>query len=195
MRVDAARHQAVDPAEHGVLLVDQRRDAVAARRQQGRAAPDSRRSRPPPRPEAAVEPQRHRRGRSRTAPSAAEPAERAAGEPAGGKDMDLDRCRTAPGIRRAAIVGDQGDAVRRAASSSSASACGREHVPAGAAGGEDVVARHAHPSRSIHAHKASGWRYGRGGVKRQQHADADRQRQHRRAAIGDERQGHALGRG
>ena len=88
-RIDPARHQPVDPAEHRILLVDQRRDAVAPRGEQSRARPDSRRSRSPPRAGRSRRAAAPSPGRSAIAFDRPEPADRPAGQPPGGQDMDL----------------------------------------------------------------------------------------------------------
>ena len=136
-RVDPARDDPVDPAEHRILLVDQGRDPVALRRhQRGQrriaAEADHRR-----RLERLVEPRGHRPAGEDLA-DRAEPADRPAAQPAGGEDMDRHALEQ-PGDARAAIVGDQRDAMA-APHQLLGQRMGGDHVPAGAAGGEDVVA-------------------------------------------------------
>ena len=98
-RIDPAGHQPVDPAEHRILLVEQGRDAVAPRGEQGRkgriaAEADHRR-----RAEGLVEPRAPSPGRSRCcAPPCSQPTGPPR-EPPGGEDMDLAHCRTGPGMR------------------------------------------------------------------------------------------------
>ena len=104
-------------------------------------------------------------------------------------------------------VGGEIDARAARRCSASASACGREQMPAGAAGRTKRGRRASASCRSDlprepatrerlarFRHERSSADRGAAARQRQQDADGVREREHRRAAIGDERQRHALGR-
>jgi hypothetical protein len=134
--VDAARHQPIDAAEHGVLLVDDGRYAHRSRREQGRqsgvaAEADHRR-----RPHRFVQSLGHgAAGQDRL--GRAEQADRVPGNAAGGQDMDGHAVEQA-GNARAALVRHQCDMVA-ALHQLLGQGMGRDHMPAGAAGGEDIM--------------------------------------------------------
>ena len=135
-RIHPAREQAVDPAQHGVLLMDHARHAGAGRgpqRGEGRIAAKADHG---GRLEAFEQAQRH-------APSfqdclnALGPVQRVLAQPPGGQDMGDQRMGLArqPG---AALVSDQRDMVA-APLQFHRQRKGRDQVPARAPGGEDVV--------------------------------------------------------
>ena len=131
-----AGKQAIDPAQHRILLVEHGRDVERAGREQGRKggiaaeadhrvgtmiAIDVLRLRPP----------------ADDGVQGLEPADRTAAEPAGRKDMDrhvLEQAREA----RAAVVGDEQHLVP-ARLQFGGERVGRDHMSAGPAGGQDEV--------------------------------------------------------
>ena len=162
-RVDPAGHQPVDPAEHRILLVDQGRDAVAPRREQGRegriaAEADHRRGQ-----EGLVEPQRHRPpGHDRLRTALSQPTGPPASRPAG--RIWTWTLSNRPGMRapRSSVISAT-RCPRR--SNSSASAWAGHHMAAGAARGEDIVARHHSEPAPSARHRAGRADAGCGGVK------------------------------
>ena len=144
-RVDPSGHQPVDPPEHGILLVDQGRDLVLVGGEQGRQRRISAKADHCRGLERLVEARRHRPAGQDVA-DRLEPARRAAAEPPRRQDMDLDAVEQ-PGDTGAAIVGDQSDAMP-APHQLFGQGMGRDHMAAGAAGGENIMAGQRH--RPLH---------------------------------------------
>jgi hypothetical protein len=118
-RVDPAGHQPIDASKHRILFVNQGRDAVALRGEQGRQRRIAAEADHRGRLERLVHAGRHRPARNDVL-QRLHPAERATGDAPGGQDVDrhlVEQVRNA----RAAIVGDE-RAMVAAQRSSSASA-------------------------------------------------------------------------
>ena len=144
-RVDFAGQQAVDPAEHGILLVDDGRDLRRAggeqRRQRRIAAEADHRLRAMVAyKRARLSPPGHDRSRR------LDPAERPAAQPPGGQDM-RDHPVEQPGNAGAALVGDQRDVVA-ARHQLRGERVGRDHMAAGSPGCESEI----HPGRQSPLH-------------------------------------------
>ncbi len=138
---DLAGDQPVDAAEHGILLVDDRRDALGEGAEQGRqrriaAEADDGRGL-----EAVIELARHAAA-FENLPAARDPAADAARQTPGGEHMRLHILEQA-GKLRAALVGHQGDAMP-ARHQLLRDGMGRDHVPARAARRQHIVPEYAH---------------------------------------------------
>ena len=144
-RVDPAGEQAVDPAQHRILLMDRGRDAVGQRAQQSGHGGIAAKADHGSRLERVVETASHRTaGQDRL--QGAGPARRILGHAARRHDMDLRLIEDA-GDLRAPLIGDEGDMM----AARHQFLCHRmrgNHVTTRPAGGEDEVTGNAH--RPLH---------------------------------------------
>jgi hypothetical protein len=140
-RVDPARHEAVDPAQHRVLFVDDRGDARLLRREQRRQRRVSAKADHRAGLEILEQVERHGAARP-DALDAAEPADRPARDASGRQDMHLVALENT-GNLRAALVGHQRDMVP-ALLQLARERIGRNQMSAGAACGEHIMARDGH---------------------------------------------------
>ena len=142
-RIDAARDQPVDAAQHRVLLVQRGRDALRERGEQRRQRGIAAEADHGGGLEGSVQLARHRAARPHLS-RGRQPAQRALHlEAPGGEDVRLDAFEQ-PRKLHPARVADQRDTMP-APGQLGRQRGGGDHVATGAAGGEDVMLRAAHP--------------------------------------------------